>query len=105
MKNLRLRLAAVAIAFIAVGLSSEAARAVVTAGGDIIIVKECVVGDFLAAGRSVAIQAAIDGDLTAAGGGVAIEEPVDGYAILAGRKVEVYVPSTTIYGSPAHPSM
>ncbi len=92
MKNLRLRLAAVAIALIAVGASSEVARAVVTAGGDIIIVKERVTGDFLAAGKSVAIQAAIDGDLTAAGAGVVIEQPVEGYALVAGRKVEVNGP-------------
>jgi hypothetical protein len=92
MKNLRLRLAAVAIALIAVGVSSEAARAVVTAGGDIIIVKERVDDDFLAAGKSVAIRATINGDLTAAGAGVAIEEPVDGYAMVAGRKVEVNGP-------------
>lgn len=65
MNNLRLRLAVVAIVLIAVAVSAEAAGAVVTAGGDIIIVKERVLGDFLAAGKSVAIQAAIDGDLTA----------------------------------------
>ena len=61
MNNLRLRLAVVAIVLIAVAVSAEAAGAVVTAGGDIIIVKERVLGDFLAAGKSVAIQAAIDG--------------------------------------------
>ncbi|MGH7825690.1 MAG: hypothetical protein ACREQ7_11025 [Candidatus Binatia bacterium] len=92
MKNLRLRLVAIAIALIAAGANSAAAWAVETAGGDTIVVKKPVNDDLIAAGQRVDIRAAINGDLIVAGADVAIEEPVDGYAMAAGRNIDVNGP-------------